>query len=102
MQRLGVTTIGNTAANWTAGNPTPGAANVGSDPAIGSIRVTGSTITLEITGHIGVDYTVEISTNLVDWTVLGTTNALTMPVTWTQALEDPTSSSGFFRVRVGP
>jgi uncharacterized repeat protein (TIGR03806 family) len=68
--------------------------------------LTGGTITngqfkLLISGDAGPDYTVQVSTNLLDWTALWTTNPSALPF----LISDPSASNyqqRFYRVLLGP
>jgi hyaluronate lyase len=56
---------------------------------------------LFITGDYGPDYTVQASTNLVDWTNVFTTNQPTLPLSWTDT-NAIGFASRFYRVRLTP
>ena len=58
-------------------------------------------LTVQVTGQNGPDYTVEMSTNLVSWSTVFTTNSPAMPFGWmdTNTLAAPVR---FYRVKAGP
>jgi hypothetical protein len=56
---------------------------------------------MSVSGDVGPDYTIQGSTDLVNWATLDTTNPATMPFSWS----DPNAfnySVRFFRVLLGP
>ena len=57
--------------------------------------------TLLVNGMTGPDYAVQVSTNLVDWNTLFTTNSPAMPFQWTDT-NATTVPVQFYRVKVGP
>jgi carbonic anhydrase/acetyltransferase-like protein (isoleucine patch superfamily) len=58
-------------------------------------------MTLAVDGDYGPDYSILTSTNLVDWSVALSTNAPTLPFTWTD--EDTNAwPARFYRVLLGP
>ncbi len=70
-------------------------------PQISSPQWNGSQFSLTINGQSGPDYAVQLSTNLINWQTVFTTNSPAMPFSWT----DPNSGTypaGFYRVVVGP
>ncbi len=54
---------------------------------------------IHVDGIEGPDYTVETSTNLVDWTILFSTNSPALPFDWSDTVSDP---ARFYRVLIGP
>src|SRR5205814_5695291 len=56
--------------------------NPASQPVLSSISL-GSQVSLSATGMIGPDYSLLISSNLVNWQTVFTTNPTAMPVTFT-------------------
>jgi hypothetical protein len=73
--------------------------NPATQPALSSIAV-GSQVSLSATGMIGPDYALLVSSNLVSWQTLFTTNPVAMPVMFT----DPNRSAAarFYRLQLGP
>ncbi len=70
-------------------------------PSFTQVALTNNLFRLTITGAVGPDYTVEASTNLVDWRPVFTTNSPTIPFFW----RDPGAVDllrRFYRVRLGP
>jgi len=62
---------------------------------------TNGRIQLLISGDAGPNYSIESSTNLLDWAAVFTTNAPAMPFHW----QDPDTSAGpsrFYRTALGP
>ena len=63
--------------------------------------VTGGVFVLSVSGDAGPDYTVQASTNFIDWTLLLSTNSPALPL----ACPDPHASDypqRFYRVLLGP
>ncbi|MGO8677346.1 MAG: lamin tail domain-containing protein [Limisphaerales bacterium] len=69
-------------------------------PTIASVGCVGGTFRLQIRGEAGVAYTVECSSNLVDWKSVFTTNSAVMPFEWTAGTA--TNSAMFYRVLPEP
>lgn len=70
-------------------------------PNLQSISLVGSAFQLQVTGDAGPDYTIQASTNLVNWSSLFTTNSPALPFNWS----DPATASfdqRYFRVLLGP
>lgn len=70
-------------------------------PSLQSTMLTGGTFQFQVTGDFGPDYSIQASTNLVNWTPLFTTNSPALPFNWS----DPAGASfnqRFFRVLLGP
>lgn len=70
-------------------------------PTLQQLSVTGGTFNLSVSGDSGPDYTVQASTNLVNWSPLFTTNTPALPFNWS----DPAAASfnqRYFRVLLGP
>jgi len=68
---------------------------------IGSPVWSGGEFSLQVGGDVGPDYAVQVSTNLVQWETLFTTNSPLMPFQWT----DPDAGVlpiRFYRIVVGP
>ena len=72
-----------------------------SQPGLTSPRLTNGQFTLLISGDTGPDYTVQSSTNLVDWLPIYSTNSPALPF---QFLDSNSSnfSRRFYRVLLGP
>jgi hypothetical protein len=56
---------------------------------------------MSISGDSGPDYTVQGSTNLIDWSDLFTTNSPALPFTWADT-NSAISERLFYRVILGP
>jgi hypothetical protein len=69
-------------------------------PTIRVQSCTNSTITLLISGDAGPDYTIEASTNLVDWGTVFTTNAPAMLSRWSNT--GTTNPATFCRAILNP
>jgi glucuronoarabinoxylan endo-1,4-beta-xylanase len=69
-------------------------------PSMGSFRWEGSGLSLPVTGPIGPDYTLYISTNLSVWELYATTNPLSMPFEFSET--NSTAPGRFFRIQIGP
>ena len=69
-------------------------------PTISVESYTSGTITLLISGDAGPDYTIEASTNLVDWETVFTTNAPAMPFRWSDTAA--TNPVTFYRALLNP
>ncbi len=72
-----------------------------SQPEITEATWNDSLLSLTVNGQSGLDYAVQLSTNLVNWQTVFTTNQPTLPFSWT----DPNSGSypaGFYRILAGP
>jgi mono/diheme cytochrome c family protein len=70
-------------------------------PGLTSASITNGQFKLLISGDAGPDYTVQVSTNLLDWTALWTTNPPALPF----QISDPGASNypqRFYRVLLGP
>jgi hypothetical protein len=68
-------------------------------PTIGVVSCTNGTITLLISGDVGPDYTIEASTNLLDWETVFITNAPATPFRWS---DTATSRASFYRASLNP
>jgi fibronectin type 3 domain-containing protein len=70
-------------------------------PSAASAGLSNGLFGFAINGQSGPDYGVQASTNLVDWSLIFTTNSRALPFNWT----DPDSSNAavrFYRVKLGP
>jgi hypothetical protein len=70
-------------------------------PALSSINVSGGQLSLVVTGAVGPDYTVLVSTNLASWQILFTSNSPAMPVTLVDTNFN-TYPIRFYRIQLGP
>jgi hypothetical protein len=70
------------------------------NPARQPLLSSAGVVTLTATGIVGPDYTLLISTNLVDWQSLITTNPAAMPVTFTDTNRNDLVR--FYRLQLGP
>lgn len=74
--------------------------NPASQPALSSITVGSSQVSLSATGLIGPDYTLLTSTNLVSWQCFFTTNPAAMPVQFADT--NRSDAARFYRLLLGP
>jgi len=70
-------------------------------PVISLQGWTNGVIQLLISGDVGPDYSLESSTNLVDWETLLTTNSPALPFSWTDP-NPANASSRFYRASLNP
>ncbi len=70
-------------------------------PAVSSVAWSNGQFVLQISGQSGPDYAVQVSTNLVDWNALFTTNSPVMPFEWMDT-NAPALPVQFYRIKVGP
>jgi O-glycosyl hydrolase len=70
-------------------------------PTVNSITTAGGDIRLIVNGPSGPDYTLLVSTNLVKWQVLLTTNSPAMPLTLADT-NPATNAVRFYRIQIGP
>jgi hypothetical protein len=68
-------------------------------PALKSITATGGQVALVVNGPAGPNYTVLISSNLVNWQVLLTTNSPALPFT---VVDTNANAARFYRIQIGP
>ncbi len=73
--------------------------NPASQPVLRSITL-GSQVSLSATGLLGPDYSLLVSSNLINWQIFFTTNPATMPVTFTDTNKN--SAARFYRLQLGP
>jgi len=71
-----------------------------SSPVLSIPLFTPGQVVLQVGGDYGPDYQIQASSNLVNWSVLFTTNAPAMPFTWTNL--NSGSPLDFFRILAGP
>ena len=70
-------------------------------PVLAQTTTSKDAIALQVSGDFGLDYSVQASTNLVDWAMVFATNQPALPFVWT----DPNiaaSATRFYRVRLSP
>ncbi len=70
-------------------------------PTVSSIKLTGGQVSLVATGALGPDYTLWVSTNLVNWQFLFTSNSPVSPVTLVDT-NITGYSARFYRIQLGP
>jgi hypothetical protein len=72
-------------------------------PTLATLPAAAGSTKLNISGSVGPDYTIQISTNLAgtNWTTLTTTNPAQLPFAWSETIQS-TIPSRFCRVRLGP
>ena len=69
-------------------------------PVLGSIAVSDGQISLVVNGTRGPDYTLLVSTDLINWQALFTTNSPLMPLMITDT--NATNAIRFYRIQLGP
>ncbi len=69
-------------------------------PQISNLSLNAGLLTLQVHGAGGLDYQVQASTNLANWTPLFTTNSPAMPFSW--SYDTTNSPLKFFRILTGP
>jgi hypothetical protein len=69
-------------------------------PSIVSPQVSNGRIVLTVSGQAGPDYSVQVSSNLLNWNTLLITNPAVMPFSW--STNAGTLPTGFYRIQVGP
>ena len=69
-------------------------------PVLGSIAVSGGQTSLVVNGTQGPDYTLLVSTDLINWQALFTTNSPLMPLMVTDT--NTTDAIRFYRIQLGP
>ncbi len=69
-------------------------------PVISNVSLSNGFFGFQITGSTGMNYTIQSSTNLLDWETIGITNPSTLPFQWT----DTNAADGghFYRLLLGP
>ncbi|HVM46587.1 MAG TPA: polysaccharide lyase family 8 super-sandwich domain-containing protein [Candidatus Acidoferrum sp.] len=70
-------------------------------PLLSATTTANGYLSLAVTGDAGPDYSVQASTNLVDWATLFKTNQPALPMTWTDT-NAALFSARFYRVLLGP
>lgn len=69
-------------------------------PQLTPVTLSGDQLVLQVAGAVGPDYQVQVSSNLVDWSAVVTTNSPAMPFIWTNSTTG--LPMNFFRILVGP
>ncbi len=69
-------------------------------PIISNVSLSNGFFGFQITGNTGMNYTIQSSTNLLDWETIGITNLSTLPFQWTDT--NVTDGSHFYRLLLGP
>jgi hypothetical protein len=70
-------------------------------PALQSVSLAGGTFQFQVAGDAGPDYTIQASTNLVNWSPLFTTNSPALPFNWSDS-NAASFNQRYFRVLLGP
>ena len=70
-------------------------------PTAASITLNNGQMGFQVSGQVGPDYAVQVSSNLLDWSTLFITNSPPMPFTWTDT-NAATLPAQFYRIKVGP
>jgi carbonic anhydrase/acetyltransferase-like protein (isoleucine patch superfamily) len=70
-------------------------------PQISQLQLANGRIGFRLSGSLGPDYQIQISTNLAAWTTLVSTNPATLPCDWVDSSQ-PTNPVQFYRVLLGP
>ncbi len=70
-------------------------------PILAQVTLSNIFIALQVGGDFGPDYSVQVSTNLVDWTTVFATNQPALPFIWSDA-NAPAFTTRFYRARLGP
>ena len=70
-------------------------------PTLGSVSLANGHFQLSASGDPGPDYMIQSSTNLVDWSLVFSTNSPSLPFTWTDPDANPWAAR-FYRVVLGP
>jgi hypothetical protein len=70
-------------------------------PALTQTTTTNGFVALQVSGDFGLDYSVQASTNLVDWATVFATNQPALPFVWTDT-NAAAFSTRFYRVRLSP
>ncbi len=69
-------------------------------PQLSNMAFSNGKFVLQVNGDSGPDYQIQVSTNLLDWNTVFTTNSPAMPFTWTNGASE--SPMNYFRIVVGP
>lgn len=70
-------------------------------PMLNAISMANGQFNFQVNGDFGPDYTIQASTNLMDWFALFTTNSPTVPFAWNDS-DSPSWPTRFYRVLLGP
>jgi hypothetical protein len=70
-------------------------------PALAAVVISNGHLSFQVSGDVGLDYSIQTSTNLRDWATVFTTNSPALPFEWTDAglMVQPAL---FYRVLLGP
>jgi hypothetical protein len=71
------------------------------EPTLQSVSLTSGALQFQVTGDFGPDYSIETSTNLVNWTTMTTTNSPALPWLWLDS-QSASLPASFYRVKLGP
>jgi hypothetical protein len=96
-----VTVTANGAASLTATQSFTVIVNPLVMPALAHPTVSNNTVSFQVTGGTGPDYTIQNSTNLSTWTGIFTSNSPALPFTWTDT-NASTLPQLFYRLRLNP
>jgi hypothetical protein len=72
-----------------------------STPRLGGLAVTNGAWSMSVNGDAGTSYTIQSSTNLMDWATLTTTNPPAMPFVFSEGLLNQPGAR-FYRAYIGP
>jgi hypothetical protein len=70
-------------------------------PTLEAASLAGGQFNFQVSGDFGLDYTIQASTNLTDWSTLFTTNSPSLPFIWTDS-DFGAWPARFYRVLLGP
>jgi hypothetical protein len=70
-------------------------------PVMSNASLSNGLFGFQITGSTGMNYTIQSSTNLIDWNTVGITNPLTLPFQWTDT-NAAYDGMRFYRLFLGP
>ena len=75
--------------------------NALASPSVAAVVMTNRQFTLAVNGQSGPDYGVQVSTNLLDWSLLFVTNSPALPFTWVDK-GCSNAAMRFYRIKLGP
>jgi hypothetical protein len=70
-------------------------------PGLSAVGLSNRLIEFQVSGEMGPDYAVQVSTNLADWSTLFITNSPAMPFSWMDT-NAATLPARFYRLKAGP
>lgn len=70
-------------------------------PTLTAASVTGGQFALQVDGDFGPDYSIQTSTNLLDWATVFSTNSPALPFNWLDP-EPANANLRFYRILLGP